>query len=77
MKRENKSPYKPISAYQIYQLAVEAAPNAMMMVNKEGKVTLVDQQTESLFGCTREELLGQRIETLGAERYRSKHPRYR
>jgi len=77
MKNENRSPYNPVSAYEIYQLVVETAPNAMIMVNKEGKVTLVNQQAESLFGYTREELLGQTIEMLVPERFRSKHPGYR
>jgi PAS domain S-box-containing protein len=47
-----------------FRLAVEAAPNAMVMVNHEGKMILVNSQTEKLFGYGREELLWQSFEIL-------------
>jgi PAS domain S-box-containing protein len=47
-----------------FRLAVEAAPNAMVMVNHEGKIILVNSQTEMLFGYGREELLWQSVEIL-------------
>ncbi len=56
-----------------FRVVVEAAPIAMIMVDKNGKITLVNSQTESLFGYTRNELLGQQIELLVPERFRSKH----
>ncbi|MBI1991804.1 MAG: PAS domain S-box protein [Candidatus Omnitrophica bacterium] len=59
------------------RLIIEAAPNEMIMVDREGKITLVNRQTETLFGYTREELLGQRIEVLVPERYRANHPGHR
>ena len=48
---------------------VEAAPSAMVMVNEQGCITLVNEQTEKLFGYDRTELLGQRVEKLVPERY--------
>ena len=36
---------------------VEAAPNAMVMVNEQGRIVLVNSQTEESFGYSREELL--------------------
>jgi len=57
-----------------FQLAVEAAPNAMIMVNQAGEITLVNAQTEKLFGYGREELLGQKIDMLVPERARERHP---
>ena len=60
-----------------FRLVVEAAPNAMIMVDREGKINLVNTQVERLFGYTREELLGQKIEKLVPERYRGKHPGHR
>jgi PAS domain S-box-containing protein len=57
-----------------FRLVVEAAPNAMIMVGRDGKISLVNKQTEALFGYAREELLGQPVEILVPERYRAKHP---
>lgn len=61
-------------AEERFRIVVEAAPSAMMMVNGDGRITLVNKQAEKLFGYDREELLGQPIEMLVPERYRSSHP---
>lgn len=60
-----------------FRLVVEAAPNSMIMVDKDGKVVLANLQTEKLFGYARSELMGQPIEILVPERYRSRHPGHR
>lgn len=64
-------------AEERFRLAVEAAPNAMIAVDREGVIVLVNSQTEQLFGYTRQELLGQTIECLVPDRFRRRHPEYR
>src|SRR5207245_6593565 len=60
-----------------FRRVVEAAPNAMIMVNHEGQITLANQQAEKTFGYPREELLGRPIEMLVPERVRSGHQGFR
>ncbi|HEV8690943.1 MAG TPA: PAS domain S-box protein [Ideonella sp.] len=56
---------------------LESAPDAMVIVNEQGRIVLVNSQTVALFGWKHEELLGQPVETLVPRRYRSAHPGHR
>ena len=60
-----------------FRLAIEAAPTAMVMVDQQGTILLVNALTEELFGYARHELLGQPIEHLLPHRFRGRHPKDR
>jgi PAS domain S-box-containing protein len=56
---------------------LESAPDAMVIVRKDGKIALVNKQTEQLFGYPREELLGRPVEILVPQRFHSRHAEHR
>ena len=60
-----------------FQLIVESSPYGMLMVGPGGKIGMLNQQSERLFGYTREELIGQPMECLLPERFRAAHPQQR
>jgi diguanylate cyclase (GGDEF)-like protein/PAS domain S-box-containing protein len=60
-----------------FGLAVESAPNAMVMMDRQGKIVLVNSHTMKMFGYKREELVGQSVELLVPERFRGRHPEHR
>ena len=64
-------------AEERFRIVVEAAPTAMIVIDLEGRIVLVNAQTESLFGYGRNELIGQSIDMLVPERFRSSHAGYR
>jgi protein-histidine pros-kinase len=56
---------------------IEVAPDAIVTADGQGRIVLVNGQTEALFGYKREELLGQPVELLLPQRYHAEHVGHR
>jgi PAS domain S-box-containing protein len=56
---------------------LEAAPDAIVVVDRPGNIVIVNQLAERLFGYSRQELLGMQIEGLVPQRFREQHAGYR
>jgi PAS domain S-box-containing protein len=61
----------------MFRALLESAPDAMVIVDRYGAITLVNARTEELFGYARHELLRQPVEILLPERLRARHPGHR
>jgi len=48
----------------LLQLAIEASPNGILLIDSRGTIALVNRSAEHQFGRTRQELLGRRVEDL-------------
>ena len=65
---------QPASAAEIqFRGLIEAAPDAIVIASRAGIITLINRQTEALFGYTQDELLGQPVEILLPARLRATH----
>ncbi len=60
-----------------FRRLLEAAPDAILEVDRGGHIRLINRVTEQLFGYEREELLGQPVELLIPEQLRGKHVHHR
>ncbi|MFP5389095.1 MAG: PAS domain S-box protein, partial [Thermoleophilia bacterium] len=65
------------AAERKFEQFLEFAPDAIVGVGPDGKIALVNQQAESLFGYPREELVGMPVEILVPRRFRQVHPDHR
>ncbi|MCB0950611.1 MAG: PAS domain S-box protein [Mycobacterium sp.] len=60
-----------------FHALLELAPDAMVIVGPDGRITLANAQTDRMFGYEREDLVGEKIEMLLPSRFRGDHIRYR
>ncbi|WP_394846452.1 CHASE domain-containing protein [Pendulispora brunnea] len=68
---------RAIQAEEKFRATIEASSTGMLMVDRNGKIVLVNAQVERLFGYAREELIGQPVEILVPSKSRARHPGYR
>jgi len=60
-----------------FRLVIESMPHCIVLIGSDGRIELVNLETEKTFGYRREELIGRNIEELVPERYRPGHVRVR
>ncbi|MBZ5719522.1 MAG: PAS domain S-box protein [Acidobacteriia bacterium] len=68
---------KPSAGTVLPQELLETVPDALVAVDQDGIIVQVNSQTETLFGYSRNQLIGQKIEMLVPERYRPRHHQHR
>ena len=73
----NQSERKQKLAEVHFKSVIESAPNAFIISDETGTITLVNKQTEIIFGYTKEELIGQKIDLLVPTKFRHGHPKNR
>ena len=61
-------------AQEQFRVAVESAPNGILILNQEARIVLLNAHVEQIFGYGREELLGRPFELLVADKFRSVLP---
>ncbi|MCG6971160.1 MAG: PAS domain S-box protein [Gammaproteobacteria bacterium] len=59
------------------QALLQSAPDAIVVVDENGCIKIINQRTESMFGYQSAELIGQPLEILVPDRYRQQHFQYR
>ena len=62
---------------RLFRGLLEAAPDAMVIVDDQGRIVLVNAQVEERFGYRRAELIGQSVEMLVPDRFAGMHVRFR
>lgn len=59
-----------------HEKLLDSAPDAMVFINAEGRIVMVNAQFEKMFGYGHEEVIGKGIEILVPERFRKRHSEY-
>ncbi len=77
--RESSSSLSPQTMAEVLLSSdlLETLPDAIVAVDRDGTILQVNSQTQALFGYTRDELIGQKIEILVPETYRRQHHHHR
>ena len=68
---------RTIDSASFFESLLESAPDAMIIIDNEGVIRIVNRQAEKMFGFLRDELFGQNIEILMPEKYADAHQHHR
>ncbi len=60
-----------------FKAIIEATPDCLVMINKSGEIILANALSEKLFGYTKEQLIGQKVEFLIPNRFHPNHEAHR
>jgi PAS domain S-box-containing protein len=74
---ETPDKFLPVNASSLFEKLFEFSPDAIVVSDHAGKISEVNAQVERFFGYARSELMGQPIEILIPERFRTTHLRHR
>lgn len=62
---------------ELARSALDAAPDAMIIIDSSGAIQFANRQVSSVFGYTHEQVVGQPVELLMPERFRTRHVGHR
>lgn len=68
---------RALEAQGLFERLFECSPDAILVIDHEGRINKANSQVEKLFGYSRQDLLGQLVEVLIPERFRQVHPTHR
>src|SRR5208283_3686153 len=75
--REISEKVPNVGTDRLFEKLFEFSPDAVLVIEKNGSIVRANRQTEGMFGFDRQDLIGQPVEILIPERFRSIHPQHR
>jgi PAS domain S-box-containing protein len=74
---DHQALHPDIKAERRFRELLEAAPDAIIEVDRQGRIVLMNAVAEKMFGYARNELLGQSMDLLVPDRFRATHSQHR